>query len=85
MTTPLRRDGITASRSEAITPHDSTNIPGGLCDSIYVGTGGTIAVVDSRGTVTSFTNVQTGSELPVRALRINSTGTTASGLVALYL
>ena len=65
----------------AITPHDSTNFSRAT-RGIYVGTAGNIVVVFSSGAVT-FSNVPAGSILPVRAIRVNSTNTTASNLVGL--
>jgi hypothetical protein len=51
---------------------------------LYVGVPGDIAVVASDGSSATFTNVPGGTVLPVRVRRVNSSGTTASGLVALY-
>lgn len=65
----------------AITPHDSTNFDRPT-RGIYVGTTGNIVVVFNSGTVT-FSNVPAGVILPVRAIRVNSTNTTASDLVGL--
>lgn len=69
------------SRGFAITPHDSTNFSR-ESRGIYVGSGGHVVVVFSDGPVT-FSNVPTGQILPVRAIRVNSTGTTATNMVAL--
>lgn len=55
----------------------------GLCDAIYVGGAGVVAVVAQDGVVTNFTCVA-GQELHVRARRVNSTNTTATLLIALY-
>lgn len=72
-----------AARAIAVTPSDSTNFTGGICRALYVGTGGNVvAIVD--GTAVTFTNVQGGSILPIKASRVNSTSTTASAIVALY-
>jgi len=53
---------------------------------IYVGQGGTVvlAVADTTDSTTvTFPNVPTGTVIPVLAQRVNATGTTATGFVAL--
>jgi hypothetical protein len=69
----------------AITPSDSTNFTRGVCRGIWVGTGGDISIVDKHGNTAVWKNVPNGTLLPIRALRVNSTGTvTASDMLALY-
>ncbi len=70
----------------AVTPHDSTNISvpaGEKVRGILVGTGGVVAVVDSRKNVTNITAVA-GQLIPGFIKRVNSKNTTASNLVAGY-
>jgi len=68
----------------AVTPSDSANILGNTrTRGIYVGTGGNMSVQMDNGTVV-FTAVVGGSLLPIRVTRVNSTGTTASNIVALF-
>lgn len=67
----------------AVTPSDSTDLasrPRGL----YVGTGGDVVIVNPSGTAVTFKSVPSGTVLPVRAVRVKSTGTTATDIVALY-
>lgn len=66
----------------AITPSNSINF-NIMTRAIYVGVGGDITLVTSRGNAVLFTAVPQGTVLPVVALRVNSTGTTASALVGL--
>ena len=72
----------------AITPSDTVDLTKGVCDSIYVGTAGDVAVVDRDGTAVTFGAVPAGTVLPVKALRVNATNTASgagrTGLVALY-
>lgn len=73
-----------ASNAFAITPSDSTDLAV-AARALYVGTGGTV-VVRLRATGTTavtFKNVPSGSVLPVRAVRVLATGTTAADLVGL--
>jgi hypothetical protein len=74
---------VPAEFSNAVTPSDTVNFTR-VCRALYVGSGGNLAVVEGDASVTVFANVPTGYILPVRAIRINSTGTTASNIVALY-
>lgn len=55
----------------------------GLCDAIFVGGAGVVAVVFQDNSVQNFTCVA-GEILPVKARRVNSTNTTATLLQALY-
>ena len=72
-----------------ITPDDSANIPNtterGCC--IYVGDtsgGSAIKVTMESGNDITFEGVAAGSFLPILVTKVFSTGTTASGLIALY-
>lgn len=51
---------------------------------IYVGQTGDISVEMQSGQIVSFQNVQGGSILALRTLKIRQTGTTAVGIVALW-
>lgn len=71
----------------AVTPHD-TNEMGYVSRGIYVGTAGdlTVIMVDDTtgGTPVTFPSVPGGAFLPIRIRRVNATGTTASGVVAVW-
>ena len=68
----------------AVTPHDSTNFTYET-RGIWVGTGGDIAVLGfGDSTAVVFANVAAGTLLPLRAVRVDSTNTTASDIVGLY-
>lgn len=68
----------------AITPHDSTNITGGITRGVYVGGAGNVAAVFKHGAVVTFMAVPAGTILPIRVSRINATSTTATNMVALF-
>ena len=72
-----------ATKAFAITPSDSTKFDETV-RAIYVGVGGDVVVVvkDGEAAIT-FKNAQTGSILPIRCVRVNSTSTTATNLVGL--
>ena len=67
----------------AITKHDSTNFTDGECDAIYVGGAGVVVAVSPGGAVVAFTAVA-GEIIPIGAIRVNSTDTTATLMIALY-
>jgi hypothetical protein len=69
--------------AESITPHNTTDFARGVCNGIYVGVSGDVAVVHLDGTVQLYKAAPVGI-LPAMATRVNSTGTTATNLLALY-
>lgn len=72
-----------AVRLRAVTPNDSTPLVF-VAKALYVGTGGNVAIMASEDTAAvTLTNVASGSIIPVRALRVMATGTTATNIVAL--
>jgi hypothetical protein len=67
----------------ALVPHDSDELPA-VPKAIYVGAGGTIVLRGIGGSAdVTFSGVQTGSVLDVRASHVRATGTTAANLVGL--
>lgn len=78
-----RGAGTSATYYAAVTPHDSTNFVDGVCDALFVGGTGVVRAVREDDTVVSFT-VPAGTRLDIVAKRVNSTSTTATGIVALY-
>ena len=70
-----------ASGAEAITKSDTVGFTY-ASKRIWVGTGGTVAVVMLNGSVVNYLNVPDGNYLYVRATRVNSTNTTASDMIA---
>lgn len=74
------------AKALAITPSDSVNLPTPT-EAIYVGgaAAADIAVVMSNGgNVVLFQDVPIGTILPVKAKRVNATGTGALDLVGLW-
>ena len=66
----------------AVTPSNTVDLPW-LSHSVWVGGAGNVAAVMQDGVVATFTGVAAGEVLPIMAKRINSSGTTATSLVAL--
>ena len=71
------------ANAAAITPSDSVDLPISA-RAVYVGSSGNASVVTVGGDTVMFANLANGSILPVRVIRVNATGTTASDLVAIY-
>lgn len=71
------------NRFYAVTPSDTVDLPWGPCEGIFIGGNGTLQVVAQDGTVTEFDHTK-GVVLPVKAIRVNATNTSATKIVALY-
>lgn len=80
------------NKAVAITKSDTINIDGSTlntandanpCDAIYIGGAGTVTVVFEDASTAAFTCIA-GQILPVKAIRVNSTGTAATLLLALF-
>lgn len=77
-----------AQKAAAVTPSDSADLPGGWCRALFCGSGGTIVLQSAdpspQRTDLTFTNLSPGQILPVNVARVKATGTTATGIIALY-
>jgi hypothetical protein len=72
-----------ASRAAAITPDDGIDLDAAT-RSIWVGGAGDVAVITAGGDTVTIPGALAGTWIPVRATRVLATGTTATGLVALW-
>ncbi len=69
--------------AESVTPTDDTYI--GDVDGIYVGGAGDVAVkMRSTSSSLTFTGVAAGSILPIKPFSIQSTNTTATGIIRIW-
>ena len=68
---------------EAVTPSDTIGFTT-ESRALYIGAGGNLTVVMASGVTLTFYGVPAGSLLPIRAILVKLTGTTASNIVALY-
>jgi hypothetical protein len=80
---------LQAGRAAAVTPSDTVNIPavtGGTNNGcvLYVGGDGDLKVLTIGGDEVTLVAVPAGSFIPVQVLRVFSTGTTATSIVALW-
>lgn len=85
MPTERRQNGDASSAYGffSVTPHDSTNFLSTVVG-LYVGGAGNVVAVNQAGTAVTFTAVPAGTILPIRAIRVNATNTTATNMVGLY-
>jgi hypothetical protein len=83
---------LQAFNAETVSPNDSqditlsgspiTGIENGAC--LYIGTGGNLTITTIGGQTIQLTNVANGSFIPIQVKRVWATGTSASGILALY-
>ena len=64
-------------------PSDSVDLPDGIASSLYIGVAGALKIRGADGVDVVFPNVIAG-HLRVKAKRVWSTGTAATGIMALY-
>ena len=72
-----------ADRLETVTPADGADLPGGLTRALFVGTSGSVVAQDRHGTTVTIASGASQYH-PIRVARVLATGTTATGIVALY-
>jgi hypothetical protein len=72
-----------AQYAVAITPADGTNFAFGMARALYVGVTGDITLDTASTTNVLFKAVPVGI-LPVAAVRVRATGTTATNILGLY-
>ena len=79
-----------SGRAAAVTPSNTTNIPsvsGGTNEEgciLYIGATGTVKVRTIGGDDVTFAGVPAGTTLQVRVVRVFSTGTSATNIIALW-
>lgn len=79
-------EGSSYQDAHAVTPSDAAALPGGPCRGLFVGGTGTLTIITAAGTTTTLTIPvgACGFTIPINATQIKATGTTATGIVALY-
>jgi hypothetical protein len=82
-----------AFNAEVVTPNDNADLTlsggaivegsnNGAC--LYIGTGGDLQVTMLGGQVVVFTNIPSGTFMPIQVRRVWATNTTASDILSLY-
>jgi|TARA_B100001093_G_C25991368_1_gene661625 hypothetical protein len=84
---------LQAYRAAVVTPSDTVDIPSISTDPgagknngavLYVGASGNIRVTTAGGDDVTFVGVQTGTFFPVQVVKVWSTSTTATNIMALW-
>ena len=80
---------LQVGRAASVTPSDTVNIPsvsGGNNNGcvLYVGGAGNLKVKTVGGDEVTFVGINTGTFLPVQVVRVFSTGTSATNILALW-
>ena len=71
-----------ARNALSVTPTD--NDQNRVSKALYIGGAGDIAIRMVEGADVTFVGVPAGTVLPIQALQIKATGTTATSIIALY-
>lgn len=71
-----------ADRWAGVTPSDTTDLTA-VPKALYIGVAGNISLTGADGATSTFI-VASGQTVPLRPRRVRTTGTTATGIVALY-
>jgi hypothetical protein len=74
----------TEFQGDAVTPSDSADLVNGPCQAIYVSGAGNVSINLAAGGTGLLSGLSAGEIVRVNASRINATGTTATGIFALY-
>ena len=69
------------ARAAAVTPSDTTEI---FSNALYVGGAGNVSVVTEGGDTVTFSGVQAGTTLVIRATKVRATSTTATAIVRMW-
>lgn len=75
-------DSAPARGVAVVTPNDGTDLPGGECRALLIGTAGNVAI-DTEQSTNVIVPAPVGV-LPIAVKRVRSTNTTALNIVALY-
>ena len=83
---------LQSSRASVVVASDTVNIPSISSENgrgnngcvLYVGTGGNLRVLTAGGDDVVFTDLPSGSFLPVNVLRVFLTNTTAADILSLW-
>ncbi len=77
------RLGDPAEDALPVTPNDGADLSDGVCQALVIGTAGNLSVITREGVQRDLLGVPAGV-LPLQVRRVRATGTTATGITALY-
>lgn len=70
--------------AKAVAPNDATDLPGGPCRALYIGTAGDVVIDDLLGNVAVLWKAHPVGYLRCGATRVRATNTTATFILAIY-
>jgi len=73
---------VAAHGAASVTPSDSAEIP--ITRSLFIGTNGNIKVTMADGQEITFINLTAGTIFPIQVVKVWSTETTVTTVIALY-
>jgi hypothetical protein len=76
--------GMSAQNAFAVVPSDAADLGNGATRGLYVGVTGDVSAVMTGGNTVTFTGLSAGIVHPISVGRIRATGTTATGILAVY-
>lgn len=71
------------NHNAAVTPNDSTDLPNGIANALYIGGAGDVTLITKGGDTVLWAGLQAGGYVITRVARVKSTGTTATSILAL--
>ena len=80
----VQLSGSNALGAVAVTPSDTTDLATVPTKGIYVGASGDVKVDMADGTTVTFTSLADGMIHPISCKRVYATGTSATGILAVY-
>lgn len=72
-----------ASRIAPVVPNDAADLPEGLTRGLFVGSAGSVSIIDETGAVAELLSGDSQYH-PLRVRRVRASGTTAVAILALY-
>lgn len=78
LSAPSRGTDGPALGSRAITPNDTTDIPGGPARALLVTVAGDVSFIDMEGNTVTLPAVPAYTAIPIAATRVRAAGTTAT-------
>lgn len=70
--------------AKPVTPSNSVDLPDGPARAIFVGAAGDLSIVTGGGSTVTLVGLSAGQLVPLMAVRVRSTGTTATNIIAFY-
>jgi len=84
MSKPKSNTNTIAGEWKAVTPADGSDLPDGTCNALYIGVAGDVSVDFSGANTANVITCVAGGIIPGPFTRVRSSGTSATGIYAIY-